>query len=107
MSLGAPHDYGCICPRCHERRRAIPVEKGCCTMTDRPDEKLRERFKEWTTSLPKCISDSGGCDGDLVGLEHEANCPMYGKEFATLRDAFDAGFQAGQAATRRECAEFV
>lgn len=50
-----------------------------------------EGYEEWVKSLPKCLSYEGGCDGDLVGLEHERNCPMYGKKFATLRDAFEAG----------------
>lgn len=48
-------------------------------------------YEVWTESLPKCVGYEGKCDGDLVGELHEPHCPMHGKEFATLRDAFNAG----------------
>lgn len=47
-------------------------------------------FEEWKKSLPNCIGFEGGCDGDLVATEHEPNCPMYGKELATMEDAWTA-----------------
>ena len=53
-------------------------------------DEARKKFEEWKKSLPHCIGDSGGCDGDLVGEEHEDNCPMKGKEWATFEDAWMA-----------------
>lgn len=53
---------------------------------------IEEKFAEWKKTLPKCVSYAGGCDGDLEGLEHEKNCPMYEKKFATHLDAFAAGW---------------
>ena len=58
---------------------------------------MAKTFESWKASLPKCIGFEGGCDGDLVGEGHEDNCPMKGKKFATLEDAFharDADFAA-------------
>lgn len=48
-------------------------------------------YREWIATLPKCVGDEGGCDGDLVGEDHSSNCPLFGKGFATLEDAFEAG----------------
>lgn len=47
-------------------------------------------FDEWVATLPKCVGYDGKCDGD-VGEEHAPHCPMHGKNYATLRDAFEAG----------------
>lgn len=59
-----------------------------------PARDERAEFEEWAASLPKCVGDPGECDGSLVGLEHEPHCPMYGKDFANLSDAFKAGWNA-------------
>lgn len=59
------------------------------------EQALRELFQKWATSLPVCIGYDGSCDGDLVGMEHEPHCPMFGKAVASSRDAFEAGFRAG------------
>jgi hypothetical protein len=56
-----------------------------------PDRAQGSAYDAWAASLPKCISYSGGCDGDLVATDHEPNCPMFGKQPANLRDAFEAG----------------
>lgn len=34
------------------------------------------KYEDWIASLPKCISDEGGCDGDLVGLPHESDAAI-------------------------------
>jgi len=67
----------------------------------------REQFEKWAHSLPKCLSDEGGCDGDLVGLEHEPNCPMLGKEFATLFDAWEAGRNSALEGLKELAAEWI
>jgi hypothetical protein len=54
-------------------------------------EKYHERFEKWASSLPRCVGDAGACDGNLVGLEHEDNCPMKGVEEPTFFDAWLAG----------------
>jgi len=64
------------------------------------EEVVQEQFETWKASLPKCAGYGGGCDGDLVGLEHEDNCPMKGKQVATIADAFSAGALAMQRTER-------
>lgn len=54
-------------------------------------------YEEWRDSLPKCLPWDQ-CDGDLVGEEHVPHCPMYGKQWATLKDAFEAGQQTSKQA---------
>jgi hypothetical protein len=63
--------------------------------SDQPSA-MREKFEKWAATLPKCLGYEGGCDGDLEGQAHEPKCPMFGKEFATHQDAFQAGWQAAQ-----------
>jgi hypothetical protein len=58
-------------------------------------------YETWVATLPKCIGGEQGCDGSLVGLEHEKNCLMFGKEWATMRDAYNAG--AASCDSRRTC----
>lgn len=67
------------------------------------EQELRELFQKWASSLPKCVGYAGSCDGDLVGLEHESHCPMFGKDFASGRDCFEAGFRAGVEKERERC----
>lgn len=61
------------------------------------DKEMFDAYQRWISRLPKCLGDFGGCDGDLVGLEHEPHCPMFGKKFTTMRDAFYAGWDAARA----------
>jgi hypothetical protein len=87
------------------------VEAGLCKPASAALEVARNEFQVWKKTLPKCLSDAGGCDGDLEGLPHGENCPMFGKEFATHYDAFSAGFVSGGQASRnaaiQECAKYV
>jgi len=71
--------------------RDKPVSFG---VAPEPAEPSTPLYEKWAASLPKCIGYEGGCDGDLVGTEHERNCPMFDKNPATLRDAFNAGLAA-------------
>jgi hypothetical protein len=57
-------------------------------------ESGQQNYEAWITSLPKCLGDEIGCEGNLVGMPHEEACPMFGKQFATMRDAFEAGRRA-------------
>jgi hypothetical protein len=38
-----------------------------------------ERTPELTTKEPSCLGYEGGCDGDLIGEQHEPKCPCYVK----------------------------
>jgi hypothetical protein len=56
-------------------------------------------YKEWIESLPRCIGEDGVfCDGygnsEYRGY-HEEHCPMYGGDYPTLEDAFNAGLREG------------
>lgn len=50
----------------------------------------RAEFEKWVASLPNCVGDDGACDGNLVGLDHEPHCPMFGKEDITFFDIWQA-----------------
>lgn len=68
----------------------VKIEKVIARNVPQPPTDERAEFEKWAKSLPKCISDDGGCEGDLVGLDHEPDCPMFGKQFATHWDAWQA-----------------
>jgi hypothetical protein len=37
---------------------------------------MQERHRKFhENKKPQCVSFDGGCDGDLIGLEHELHCP--------------------------------
>jgi hypothetical protein len=61
-------------------------------VTESAREAARAEFEKWKSSLPKCPDT---CDGDLVGEEHDDDCPV-GKAggFVTKEDAYVAGWQA-------------
>jgi hypothetical protein len=56
-------------------------------------ERAARDFEAWKKSLPKCLGYAGGCDGDLGAEGHMKDCPLYGKDFATHKDAFFAGWE--------------
>ena len=52
-------------------------------MTSKRD--MVERAAKFYYSLPHCCGYPK-CDGELVGLEHEPECPMYGKDKPSIID---------------------
>jgi hypothetical protein len=79
------------------------VEDGIAEIARAYAESGQQNYEAWIASLPKCLGDEIGCEGNLVGMPHEEACPMFGKQFATMRDAFEAGRRAesGQDEYRR------
>lgn len=70
----------------------------------------REAFEKWVQSLPYCIGGEEGCDGDLVGEEHEENCPM--SKVPDSRGRYSAAtyygcWQAGQDAAHESDAQLA
>jgi (2Fe-2S) ferredoxin len=61
-------------------------------MSESAREAARAEYEKWTSSLPQCPDI---CDGDLVGEEHDDDCPVgQAGGFATYEDAYVAGWQA-------------
>lgn len=83
--------------RCAAEEGFMLAQKS--TLAAQPEPGETRTFEQWKDSLPKCSDE---CDGDLPGEEHDTNCPMYGKKWATLRDAYEAGRAAGGPANTKQ-----
>jgi hypothetical protein len=56
-------------------------------------EQVRKKYKSWIDSLPVCPKS---CDGDLVGEEHDIDCPVgQAGGFKGMFDAYVAGRDQG------------
>ena len=59
------------------------------------DPTLSNKYWEWKAEQPTCIGFMRGCDGYLVGQEHDEQCPCYGKSPITEEDVFKAAYTLG------------
>lgn len=89
------------CPKCHKPYVFIPgiyrPAPTCNCGTDSPkcssvsDEGLRARAEQKWNKLPHCCGYPK-CDGDLVGIYHSEECPMFGDKTEPTRQQFAADF---------------
>lgn len=62
------------------------------------DKEQREEFEAWERTQPRCIGYPKCDGGDLVGVEHEKDCPLYGVARSTGRRWMFGHLEVWQAA---------
>lgn len=67
-------------------------------------EGVRERAQRLLDSQPQCAPN---CDGDLVGIEHDEDCPCYGKPDLTTVDLLAAFAESEALLARKEEREAI
>lgn len=62
------------------------------------DKEQRGEFEAWERTQPRCIGYPKCVGGDLVGVEHEKDCPLYGVARSTGRRWMFGHLEVWQAA---------